>query len=570
MPTLTTMTFTAGGLQRTAVVWKPAGTNLPIVFAFHGHDGTAAGFASNKKFETYWSDAIIVYPQGLVTKTGGGVCSGTGWQRSVGEVNCVNGVTDWDLKFYDVMLTTFAGSYDPSKVFIHGWSNGGEFTYDALWVARASTITAMCCAAALLNTTSGKATRPVMHIAGLTDTTVPFNQQQTKFTTILTLDSCDPTGNVWAVAAGGVSADKFVSSVGKDCVFLEYNGGHAYPDDTVPPIIIQFFQTVGAAPAIFLSQTEMTPSGGQVYDEFYWFNSGSASLTYANGIFPLTGSYRFDLSAYAVAGTPVINVFLDNILQGSVSVTGTAIQIYSLFISNVTLGVHSIKIQLSNFSSGTNHGRVGLLYFTQTSQTTPPVFPVVAPNNVILGQMLTKESYASTHLRGFNLGSNGYNVPDAQGGTVQSMIDMKATGANIARCFVEIYRPNSPCEGGSSTADDYAFKAGELTKLATTVSRAQTLGLFVVPCIFLDPCYNTDYWGNDARKASIISLWRQLAVLYNGNTTVGGYDLINEPRQNFNYAEVIKFQSAIIDASKSDRPRSCGNGGMCEIMICSP
>jgi hypothetical protein len=43
-------------------------------------------------------------------------------------------------------------------------------------------------------------------------------------------------------------------------------------------------------------------------------------------------------------------------------------------------------------------------------------------------------------------------------------------------------------------------------------------------------------------KNSIISLWQQLATLYNGNPTVAGYDLINEPRQNFNYAEVIRFQ----------------------------
>jgi hypothetical protein len=80
------------------------------------------------------------------------------------------------------------------------------------------------------------------------------------------------------------------------------------------------------------------------------------------------------------------------------------------------------------------------------------------------------------------------------------MQDMVGTGANIARCFVEIYRPNSSCEGGSSTADTYQFKTGELDKLARTISRGASLGYYVVPCIFLDPCYNTDFWGNTLRK----------------------------------------------------------------------
>src|SRR5689334_12121659 len=118
-------------------------------------------------------------------------------------------------------------------------------------------------------------------------------------------------------------------------------------------------------PAVFLSQIEMTASGGQPYDEFYWLNSNNACLTKTGVVFPKTGSYRVDVSAYKTAGTPVINVLIDNISKGNITVNSTTIAIYSLFISSITSGTHTIKLQLSNFNSAANHARVGLVYFTQ-------------------------------------------------------------------------------------------------------------------------------------------------------------------------------------------------------------
>jgi hypothetical protein len=137
---------------------------------------------------------------------------------------------------------------------------------------------------------------------------------------------------------------------------------------------------------------------------------------------------------------------------------------------------------------------------------------------------------------GLILGSNGTN---AAGETQQSMLDMKATRANIARAFIEIER---------LSGDTYTFKTGEIAKLDTTVARAARMGFYVVPCIFLDPSLNLDYWGNAARKTSIATLWKTLAQKYRTNTFVGGYDLINEPRQNFNYAEVIRFEQQMVDS----------------------
>lgn len=295
-------------------------------------------------------------------------------------------------------------------------------------------------------------------------------------------------------------------------------------------------------PSVFLSQYEMTASGGQVYDEFYWFNTNLASLTKTGVSFPTTGSYRFDLSAYKVAGSPTINVLIDGVSKGTITYTSTAIELKSLFISSITSGTHTVAIQLSNFSSGTNHIRVGLLYFTQTALTTPYVYPALAPKNLPVG-LLTKEDFGGGKLRGFNLGSNGTN---GSGEPITSMTAMKATGANIARCFVQIER---------LSGDTYTFKSGELTKLATTVSRGTSLGFYVVPVLYHSPSLNTDYWGTTAsqiaRRASIVSLWQTLATTYNGNTTIAAYDLINEPRSNFNYAEVIRWQTDMIDAIRA-------------------
>ena len=83
--------------------------------------------------------------------------------------------------------------------------------------------------------------------------------------------------------------------------------------------------------AVLLSQREMTATGGQPYDEFYWLNSNDASLEKTNVSFPQTGSYRFDISGYLKSGTPNVELFIDGISKGNISITATSIQIYSLF-----------------------------------------------------------------------------------------------------------------------------------------------------------------------------------------------------------------------------------------------
>src|SRR4051794_5853213 len=108
------MTWTISGIAREALVHPPTGGSgaPPVMFAFHGHGGTDLGFA-DRVFEVNWPEAVVIYPQGLPTKSPSDPnCKNSGWQLLVGEVNCRNGVVDQDLKFFDAMLSTFINKYN--------------------------------------------------------------------------------------------------------------------------------------------------------------------------------------------------------------------------------------------------------------------------------------------------------------------------------------------------------------------------------------------------------------------------------------------------------------------------
>lgn len=302
--------------------------------------------------------------------------------------------------------------------------------------------------------------------------------------------------------------------------------------------------------AVLLSQREMTASGGQPYDEFYWLNSSNASLEKTNVSFPQTGSYRFDISGYLKAGAPQVELYIDGISKGNVTITGTNIQIYSLFIDEITAGSHTIKIQLSNFSAAANHCRVGLLYFTQTSLTTPRVFSTAKPTSLpSKGQYMTGDHFASKLLRGFNL-SIVYTLTEL---TAKNIPDARATGANIGRYWITV----SHLPG--STNYYFSDRAGNdigttpLTTLDSAIRIAEKENMYLIVTLQVFPEQaDCDLWGEteDAigRRNGIKAIWQQLAARYKDKTIVAGYDLINEPRSNFNYAEYLRWQSDVIEA----------------------
>lgn len=243
------MTWVINGITREAMVHVATGGTgqPPIIFAFHGHGGTDFGFAE-KAFEYFWPEAVVVYPQGLITKTDvDTMCKLAGWQTTVGEINCRNGMLDQDIKFFDAMLNRMIKKFNvnTSQVFVHGWSNGADFIYDALWPMRKKKIAALCPAGATLDTIVGKRPIPVMHVAGLLDVHVPYDEQQQTITEIRGLNRCSPDSTIWATGTGGLVGAEYDSPLSDPVISLHYDDGHGYPY-TVPPLIVKFFKEVAA------------------------------------------------------------------------------------------------------------------------------------------------------------------------------------------------------------------------------------------------------------------------------------------------------------------------------------
>ncbi len=199
------MTWTVSGSARQAMVHPPTGGSgaPPVIIAFHGHGGTDTGYSA-KGFELTWPEAIVVYPLGLPTLSNiDPNCKQRGWQTKFGEANCRTGVVDQDLKFFDAILVSLKNTYnaDLNLVFVHGWSNGGDFIYNALWPGRGSKLAGMNPIGASLDSitgTSGKIPMPLIHTAGTMDERTAFSVQQESTQKVRTLNQCSPSGTLWA------------------------------------------------------------------------------------------------------------------------------------------------------------------------------------------------------------------------------------------------------------------------------------------------------------------------------------------------------------------------------------
>ncbi|MBN9503966.1 MAG: hypothetical protein BGO01_03065 [Armatimonadetes bacterium 55-13] len=172
-----TRTFKVDGVERTALVYAPSvkTAHPPLVFGFHGHGGTARFSSRHFLIHQLWPEAVVVYPQGLRTKTEAdrrGFLPG--WQKSVGMEN------DRDLHFFDSMYTSFAKEFgvDTRRTYAMGHSNGAYFTY-VLWAARRDKLAAVSIVAGTLEKVAESLKPlPALVIAGEKDTMVPFEGQQ--------------------------------------------------------------------------------------------------------------------------------------------------------------------------------------------------------------------------------------------------------------------------------------------------------------------------------------------------------------------------------------------------------
>jgi len=159
------------GATREAIVYAPAvsqgGAGAPLVLSFHGYGDNMQNF-QHTNVHVVWSDAIVVYFQGLETR--GGL---PGWQVEPDGGNR-------DLKLVDVALASLRESHnvDDDRIYATGYSNGGMFTY-LLWAERPGVFAAYAPVAARLRPSVRPAQpKPLFHVAGDRDQVVRFADQE--------------------------------------------------------------------------------------------------------------------------------------------------------------------------------------------------------------------------------------------------------------------------------------------------------------------------------------------------------------------------------------------------------
>jgi polyhydroxybutyrate depolymerase len=237
----TTMTWTVDDVQRTALVFAPPTTPgiaahpLPLVFAFHGHGGTSQTAATGMHLQTFWPEAIIVYPQGLKTPSkidpNG---DNYGWQSKAGQAN----LGDRDLKFFDAMVATLRQKFlvDDSRIYSTGFSNGATFSY-LLWAERGKVLAAFgICAGQLSTSEHLTLPRPVVVIAGENDGVVPFTLQQQSIDLGRQVNSATGPGQPC-----GPLCTLYPSTTQTPVVTRIHPGGHVFPP-WAAPAIVEFFK----------------------------------------------------------------------------------------------------------------------------------------------------------------------------------------------------------------------------------------------------------------------------------------------------------------------------------------
>jgi polyhydroxybutyrate depolymerase len=231
------MTFNVGGVERRALVFPPSnpatGTKIPLVFAFHGHGGTADGFARNVGIQNAWPEALVVYPQGIPLPTDidpKGLKPG--WQRKPGEVR------NRDLKFVDVMVAKPREKYsvDERHIFALGFSNGAFFTY-LLWAERPQIFAGFAPVAGLPRY-SGNPTvpKPAVPVGGRADKLVHIADVEQAMAMVRELNGCSGKGQPC-----GLGCTRYSSTKNAPIINFIHPGPHMYPPRATP-IISDFFK----------------------------------------------------------------------------------------------------------------------------------------------------------------------------------------------------------------------------------------------------------------------------------------------------------------------------------------
>lgn len=227
-------TYVVGGVDRRATVYAPTKkvAHPPLVFGFHGHGGNMVNAARSFQMHEEWPEAVVVYMQGLPTKTQLTDPEGkkSGWQTAQGQYG------DRDLAFFDSVYRDLVKTYsvDVDRVYSMGHSNGGRFTY--LLMQQRGSLFAAFGPSGSPSFVAGMTAKPVFHIAGEADPIVNFRGQSR------TLDMVKKRNGCAEGKKTGKYTTLFVGKEGNDVVAYFHPGGHEYPRADAPKLIVDFFK----------------------------------------------------------------------------------------------------------------------------------------------------------------------------------------------------------------------------------------------------------------------------------------------------------------------------------------
>jgi polyhydroxybutyrate depolymerase len=231
-----TMTWTIDGVKREAIVFAPksaTNTKSPVVLSFHGHGDDMENFSS-VEIQTYWPEAIVVYPQGLPSSRDGSNTSDglSGWQTRGGQY------VDRDLKLVDAILADLHRKYqvDDTRIYATGFSNGAGFSF-LLWGERPQIFAAFAPVAGRIHASVHLTDpKPLLQIAGTQDGNIPFAEQRAAMEA-----ARQENGATGAGQPCGSGCLLFTSTKGAPVMTVIHNGGHIYPEGT-SQMIVKFFK----------------------------------------------------------------------------------------------------------------------------------------------------------------------------------------------------------------------------------------------------------------------------------------------------------------------------------------
>lgn len=179
----------------------------------------------------HWSEAIVVYPQGMWCE--GGYRDGFGW--------VVSDTDDEgrDIRFFDVLLEFIEKNYsvDADNIFATGHSNGGGFTY-ALWAFRGDKFKGFAPSAAgtrrLGENAKKRMPKPVLIIGGSEDDVVRIEGIRREIEKVKQLNGCTEQSKFLKTAT------LYRGKGGADVAVVIHPSGHQFQSALVPEVVAFF------------------------------------------------------------------------------------------------------------------------------------------------------------------------------------------------------------------------------------------------------------------------------------------------------------------------------------------